>query len=77
MSSEEGFRRGCELEGALEVLARRRFVWFDGYKVVMHINWTHILVSTPRINTLSDWSLRRGAPTKKIGGVGDGGVSPK
>jgi hypothetical protein len=29
-----------------------------------------LLVSTPRINTLSDWSLRRGAPTKKNWGVG-------
>jgi hypothetical protein len=31
-----------------------------------------ILVSTPRINTLSDWSLRRGAPTKKNWGWGMG-----
>jgi hypothetical protein len=27
-----------------------------------------ILVSTPRINTLSDWSLRRGAPQIFFGG---------
>jgi hypothetical protein len=31
-----------------------------------------LLVSTPRINTLSDWSLRRGAPTKKNWGWGMG-----